>query len=533
MKEKLQNWFSKKGINYLISLVLIVIIIGTISVFFSNHTIQKQNLRKELAHKVILGVNEMTTMIMAGDVGIRGYMLISEERFLPPLTYARAGADSQLKEISTLLAAQNFGEMDTLAIVQEEIGGYIALLSQMQRHVKEGNVDRSLQLLAEDRGEELVTNYFKLRDKILSFEKGILESADAQSDTAIATTSTVQWLLIFLGIPTLCLVLFRIFKDGKSRHVLFHALADSNRQYIFNPADSEDIELEEKKVIDNIINNLKHASAFIKAITNGEYNVHWEGINEHNSHVNQENIAGELIQMREQMKKVKEADQRRLWATEGLSKIAEITRKYQHDIRLLSDKLVIGIVKYLNANQAGLFTVSENSKGSSHLELLACYAYERKKFLKKEIEFGEGLVGQAYLEGEPIYMTELPEDYIAITSGLGKAVPDCILIVPLKYNEEVMGVLEIASFHKFEKYQIDFVRDLAEIIASSLSTVKINARTKQLLEQSQEQAEQMRSQEEEMRQNMEELQATQEEMERKTKEYEGIIKKYEQSKISS
>jgi len=322
------------------------------------------------------------------------------------------------------------------------------------------------------------------------------------------------------------LVLASIRKSKKSRLQLFTELDSSNKKYIFDPQ-SEHSELNEKNIIQSIIGNLKQASDFIKAITDGDYSVHWEGINEHNREANQSNIAGELIQMREQMKKVKEADQRRLWATEGLSKIAEITRKYQHDVKELSDKLIVSVVRYLDANQAGLFTVNDNEVDDIKLVLSACYAYERKKYLRKQVEIGEGLLGQAYLEKDTIYMTELPQNYVNITSGLGKSLPGSILIVPLKYNEEVMGVIEIASFKTFEDYQIQFVEDLAEIIASSLSTVKTNARTKALLEQSQEQAEEMRSQEEEMRQNMEELQATQEEMQRKTREYEEIIEEYE------
>jgi|GEM_PF-6956620 transcriptional regulator with PAS, ATPase and Fis domain len=114
-------------------------------------------------------------------------------------------------------------------------------------------------------------------------------------------------------------------------------------------------------------------------------------------------------------------------------------------------------------------------------------------------------------------MTDVPSSYINITSGLGDAPPRSIMILPLKTEQQIVGILEIASFQEFEKHEQELLTELANRLGSVIESIKMQEKTQKLLEQSQEMTEQMQAQEEEMRQNMEELQATQEEMERNQK----------------
>jgi methyl-accepting chemotaxis protein len=149
--------------------------------------------------------------------------------------------------------------------------------------------------------------------------------------------------------------------------------------------------------------------------------------------------------------------------------------------------------------------------------LVSARAWDRKKYLEKRIEAGQGLVGQAAIERSTIYLTDVPDNYVNITSGLGQANPRAIIIVPLKNEERVVGVLEMASFRKFEQHEIQFLEKVGESIASTILNSRNNERNRELLEQAGLMTEQMKAQEEEMRQNMEEMQATQEEMERARK----------------
>jgi transcriptional regulator with GAF, ATPase, and Fis domain len=213
------------------------------------------------------------------------------------------------------------------------------------------------------------------------------------------------------------------------------------------------------------------------------------------------------------MSQVAEADRQRNWASEGLAKFADIfrTSNQAEDFTYI---IISNLVKYLDANQGGLFIVNDTEKDDVYLELVASYAYEKRKFLVKRIELSEGLIGESFREGGTVYMTEVPDNYVNITSGLGEANPKSVLLVPLKLNEDIYGVVELASFREFEPYQIDFVQKLGESIASTFASVKNADQTQKLLKESLLLQEQMQAQEEEMRQNLEELMAAQEELQR-------------------
>lgn len=215
-----------------------------------------------------------------------------------------------------------------------------------------------------------------------------------------------------------------------------------------------------------------------------------------------------LNQAIERLQVSQQEEQRRAWATKGLAEVSRILRNID-DSQRTSDQLIAYLVKYIEANQGAIFQLL-TEEGDQYFELRACYAYERKKFVDKKVDVGQGLLGQCFYERSYIHLTEVPANYVHITSGLGFATPRALIVLPLIANDEVIGAMELASFRKFEKYQIDFLMDIGEIIAMSFNNIRVSDRTKSLLQETQMMAEQMRSQDEEMRQNMEEIAATQE-----------------------
>ena len=268
--------------------------------------------------------------------------------------------------------------------------------------------------------------------------------------------------------------------------------------------------------MNTLSDNLKNVKYFANQVGEGNFDTEVSVFN------NSGELGIALSGMRDSLKQVAIEDKNRAWITTGVAQISDILRQNTDDITIFYDNIIKFVVKYLNANQGGLFLLNDDNSRDIHIEMVACYAYDRKKFLERRMDLNEGLVGQCYLEKDMIYLTDVPNEYVSIKSGLGEATPRCLILVPLMVNEEINGVLEIASFEVFETYKIEFLKRLSESIASSISTTKTNAKTNKLLQQTQQQTEELKAQEEEMRQNLEELQATQEEINRKENSY--IIK---------
>lgn len=246
--------------------------------------------------------------------------------------------------------------------------------------------------------------------------------------------------------------------------------------------------------------------------------------------LSEEDLLGKsLMQMRDNLKHAREEELKRQtedkihrWTNEGVAKFADILRQNNDNISELSFELMRNMVNYLEVTQGAIFVIDE-SKEDIYFEATSTIAFNKKQFNKTRIKHGEDLIGRCAHERKTIYLKEVPDDYISITSGMGEAIPKVVLIVPAILNDMVYAIIELASFKELEDYQIEFLEKIGESIASTIANVKVSEKTQQLLKESQFQQEELSSQEEEMRQNLEELQTTQEEAARREFELRNLI----------
>lgn len=530
MKEYLHQLFKKYGLRLSLIFMIAIVCTNAILVLYFRNVIIKSSESSITIQKIRDGLSNIDSYFRQGDIGVRAYLIRQNSQFLLPYNTAKDNYKQNLDELEEILIESGF-DINIMTPAKEAISGYMQTLKLMIDLCDNGNVDEAIEIFLTDPGLLVWQQYSPFLEQCNAFTDQLAASSQRSYKSSINFILVIQIFLIIVAVPVLGLAYRKIVKDDRFRIGLFRQIDESNRKYLFDSG--EEVELtEQDTIISKLIINLKRAAGFINNITNGNYNIAWEGMEGKVLDLNKENIAGELVMMRDQMKKAKQQDDIRIWTNEGLSKFGDLIRTHQNDISSLSDELISNIVIYLKAQQGGIFFLHDDDPQHKYLELVGCYAYQRKKFLEKRIEPGQGMVGQCFLEGETTYLTNLPDDYVNITSGLGGANPKVLLVVPLRINEQVLGVIEIASLKPFEKYQIDFVERLAESIASAISSVKTNEKTRILLEQSQQQAEEMRAQEEEMRQNMEELQATQEQMHRKNEEVEALLRQASENEES-
>jgi PAS domain S-box-containing protein len=226
-------------------------------------------------------------------------------------------------------------------------------------------------------------------------------------------------------------------------------------------------------------------------------------------------------QMQEGLKQIAIKDQERKWVNEGLTKFNSIVRESKQ-IQSLADDVISNLVKYLNANQGGIFVLNDKDYETPCMELTSVYAFDRKRFLKRQIYLGQGLAGQSWQEKDAVYLQEVPSGYTLVNSGLGSADPRSILVIPMIVNEDdVVGIIELASFHLFKDYEIEFVKKLAENIGASVTTLKNNQEAQLLLNEAQETAQKLKKKEEESASSLQELVTTQEEMKKSQAELTG------------
>ena len=233
-----------------------------------------------------------------------------------------------------------------------------------------------------------------------------------------------------------------------------------------------------------------------------------------------DNVNQMIANLRETTRKNAEQD----WLKTNVARISTLLQG-QRDLLAVANLIMSELTPVVSA-QHGAFFLAEGAavedaygQGATdralRLRLVASYGYRARRNVPAVFSLGEGLVGQSALEKQPILITDAPDDYVKVTSGLGESAPINLIVLPIVVEDEVLGVIELASLAPFKDVHQQFLEELVETIGVVLNTIRANMRTEELLEQSQRLTGELQHQSSELQAQQEELRETNEELQEK------------------
>ena len=212
-----------------------------------------------------------------------------------------------------------------------------------------------------------------------------------------------------------------------------------------------------------------------------------------------DNINEMILNLKDTTQKNMEQD----WLKTNLARFTRMLQG-QRDMTTVAQMVLSELAPLVDAQQ-GVFYVNTSSNGQPLMKLLGGYAYKKRKNLANEFHEGEGLVGQCTLERERILVTNVPNNYVYVSSGLGEAPPNNIVVLPVLFEGDVKAVIELSTFQTFSDTHLTFLDQLTESIGIVLNTIAANTRTEDLLQQSQSLAAELQSQQDELKKTNEQL----------------------------
>lgn len=335
-------------------------------------------------------------------------------------------------------------------------------------------------------------------------------------------------IILFLAIvltTILIMVITRFISSTYSKIII------ANNEFLKNISDGN-YEIDESLVkqtnlstTSKLIDNFGKLYDFTKALKENNYAYSYEPWS------NNDLIGKNLISLSshlhniEQEEKRKQDEQKKLiWINEGISRFIEILKYQVIEIRELTYRIISHLVEYIGANQGAFFIVNKDQNQEKYIELYAAYAMQKSKLIERKIPFGVGLIGRVAIEKKILHITEIPDNYTKISTALGEGKPKSIVIVPLLFNDEIIGVIELNSFNEIDDIHIQFIERVSENISANLAMWQANQRTADLLSSSEQQTDKMRDQQSILEKQLKELESLKEQSEQREIEFSSIIK---------
>ncbi|MBD2359608.1 response regulator [Anabaena minutissima FACHB-250] len=479
---------SKIGAGFAISL-LILTAIGLIS-YKSTKELIIASSREKHTYNVLSKIEGLSTQLNKAETGQRGYIITGEQRYLEPYLAATKLLEKKIAELENL-TLDNPPQQRRLDKLQPLINQRITILKEVIDLRQKQGLDVARQSVLTDQGRELMIEISNLSQTMKLEELRLLELRTHQAQVAANRTLATITYSIPLVSFLLALVGFVL-----TRH---------------------------------ISTPLKQISEASETMANGDLSVSLPN----SDRLDEIGVLTRTFnQMVANLRISTTKNEEQNWLKSNLAEFTQILQG-QRQLESLS-RLILSKLTPLVGAQQSVFYIMDKVQQEPVLKMLSSYAYNERKHLSSQFRLGEGLVGQCALEKQRILLTEVPQDYIYINSGLGASLPLNIIVLPIIFENEVTAVIELASLAQFNKLQLIFLEQFAEIIGVFINNIAANIQTQTLLEESvslanelkennqilEQQTQELETSELLLKQQQEELQQSNEELQQLNEELE-------------
>ncbi|MBW4481002.1 MAG: response regulator [Tildeniella torsiva UHER 1998/13D] len=443
------------GAGFAIGLALLAVL-GAVAYRTTTSLIRNAE-REKQSYQVLAYLNELETELVNAETGQRGYLITGQPQYLEPYTNALTKIDDQYETLVQLTDDDPLLQ-SRLANLQPLIDARLARLAEGIELRNTGGFTAAQDFILTDRGKLIMDQIRVLIAELVQQEERMLEERATQAQ--ISSQQTLY--TIAFGIPISFIVL----------SLLGWALSR------------------------NISDPLRKLSKTAEQLADGDLSVTLpDSVSQDETGILTRTFSQMVTNLRETIR----ANEEQRWLKSNLADLSQQLQG-QRSLETLAELMLTYVAPLVDAQQGVLYLLDSASE-PPRLKLLSSYAYQQRKHLSNEFNLGEGLVGQCALEKQRIVLTQVPEDYIQIRSGLGSAVPLTIVVLPIMFENAVKGVLELASFHRFDDLQLAFLDEASAVTGVMINAIAAYMQTQRLLEQSQVLTEELRQQQEELLQS--------------------------------
>jgi signal transduction histidine kinase/CheY-like chemotaxis protein/CHASE3 domain sensor protein len=434
--------------------------IGYIAYRNTNNLVSNANLQAH-SYEVLGELKNLNLNLQSAEASQRAFIVTGEQRSLQPFDGAISNLDKSLVKLRRL-TSDNPQQQSLLSKLELLIPQRVDIIRNRLLLRQNQGFEAARQEIISDKGREVTDQIRNLISQIEADEQKILQlrSINTQKSSKQAFNA------IYIGVPfvILLLILILIYLNRE----ISHPLQELSKQTVALADGDLSVSIRENKREDEVGMLIKAFNRMVTSLRN----------------------------------KTKYSEQQ-TWLKSNLAKFSQMLQG-QRDLATVAKIILSELAPLVNAQQ-GVLYFKEADREPPAMILLGSYAYQQRKNLSNRYQLGESLVGQCALEKQKILLTNVPDDYIQISSGLGEAKAKNIIVLPILFESEVAAVIELASFQVFKKIHLTFLDELCETLGVVLNAIASDIRTVELLKQSQALAELLQNQQAELQESNERL----------------------------